>query len=82
LRRIGFTAEDCDDSGSDKLVDSIVAWGDMNTVIERIRAHQSAGADHVCIQVLPGDPRALPLTEWREIAAALPDDVARLKQQR
>jgi 2-methylisocitrate lyase-like PEP mutase family enzyme len=38
-------------SGSDRLVDAIVAWGDMNAVIDRIRAHQSAGADHVC---LPG----------------------------
>ena len=71
LRRLGFADTDLTDSGSDRLVDSIVAWGDLATVIGRIRAHQSAGADHVCIQVLPADPQALPLREWRELASAL-----------
>jgi hypothetical protein len=36
-----------------------------------VRAHHAAGADHVCVQVLPADPRALPLPEWRELAPAL-----------
>jgi probable F420-dependent oxidoreductase len=71
LRRLGFTDADLNDSGSDRLVDAIVAWGDLAAVIDRIRAHQSAGADHVCIQVLPADPQALPLREWHELAAAL-----------
>jgi probable F420-dependent oxidoreductase len=79
LRRLGFADEDFVDGGTDKLVDSIVAWGGMDTLIDRVRAHHSAGANHVCIQVLPRDPRAHPLTEWREIAAALPHDVARPK---
>jgi hypothetical protein len=39
--------------------------------MDRVRAHQAAGADHVCIQVLPPEPQALPVAEWREIAAAL-----------
>ena len=34
-------------------------------------AHHSAGADHVCIQVLTADPKTLPLREWRELATAL-----------
>ena len=71
LRRLGFADKDLVDGGSDQLVDAIVAWGDTTAVIDRVRAHQSAGADHVCIQVLPPDPRALPMTEWREIAAGL-----------
>jgi probable F420-dependent oxidoreductase len=71
LRRLGFTDADLNDSGSDRLVDAIVAWGDLAAVIDRIRAHQSAGADHVCIQVLAADPQALPLREWHELAAAL-----------
>jgi 2-methylisocitrate lyase-like PEP mutase family enzyme len=53
------------------LVDTIVAWGDMTAVIDRVRAHQSAGANHVCIQVLPADAQALPITQWREVASAL-----------
>ena len=71
LRRLGFGDADVVDSGSDRLVDAIVAWGDMTAVIDRVRAHQSAGADHVCIQVLPQDPQALPMPQWREVATAL-----------
>jgi hypothetical protein len=56
--------------GGDRLIDSIVAWGDSNVVGNRIRAHQSAGTDHVCIQVLTANPQSLPLAEWRELAAA------------
>jgi probable F420-dependent oxidoreductase len=69
--RLGFSAHDIADGGSDRLVDSIVAWGDLVSVRERIRAHLDAGADHVCIQALPSDPGRLPLREWRELAAAL-----------
>ncbi|MGH7835118.1 MAG: TIGR03620 family F420-dependent LLM class oxidoreductase, partial [Candidatus Binatia bacterium] len=71
LRRLGFTDEELANGGSDRLVDAIVAWGDMESVIDRVRAHQSAGADHVCIQVLTEDPQALPLPQWRELASAL-----------
>jgi probable F420-dependent oxidoreductase len=70
LRRLGFSEEDLKNSGSDRLVDAIVAWGDMSVIVDRIRAHQSAGANHVCIQVLTADPQALPLMEWRELASA------------
>jgi probable F420-dependent oxidoreductase len=71
LRRLGFGDEEFGNGGSDRLVDAIVAWGDITATIDRVRAHQAAGADHVCIQVLPADPEALPLAEWREIASAL-----------
>ena len=71
LRRLGFSDADFGDGGNDKLVDTIVAWGDLTAVSDRIRAHQSAGADHVCVQVLPRDPQALPMTQWREVASAL-----------
>ena len=57
--------------GSDRLVDAIVAWGDLDAIRSRIRAHQSAGADHVCIQALTANPNSLPLQEWRELASAL-----------
>ena len=64
-------AEDLVDGGSDRLVEAIVTWGDMTAVIDRVRAHQSGGADHVCIQALPSDPQALPMPQWRELASAL-----------
>ncbi|HKA28446.1 MAG TPA: TIGR03620 family F420-dependent LLM class oxidoreductase [Candidatus Binatia bacterium] len=71
LRSLGFGDDDIRDDGSDRLVDAIVAWGDVDALRDRVRAHHAAGADHVCVQVLPADPRALPLAEWRELAPAL-----------
>lgn len=72
LRRLGFTDDDWADpkAASDRLVDAVVAWGDVDTIVRRVAEHHAAGADHVCIQVLRAD-RDLPLTEWRELAAAL-----------
>jgi probable F420-dependent oxidoreductase len=71
LRRFGLTEEDLAGGGSDRLVDAIVAWGPTEAVVGRVRDHLDAGADHVCIQVLDPDARALPLAGWRELAAAL-----------
>ena len=71
MRRLGFGDSDLIKSGSDRLIDAIVAWGDLAAITDRIRAHQSAGASHVCVQVLPADPQALPFREWRELASAL-----------
>jgi probable F420-dependent oxidoreductase len=71
LRRLGFGDADLRDGGSDGLVDAIVAWGDVGVVVDRVRAHHEAGADHVCLQVLPREATALPLAEWRTLAAAL-----------
>jgi probable F420-dependent oxidoreductase len=52
LRWLGFTEDDLADGGSDRLVDAIVAWGDENAIVRRVRDHLDAGADHVCIQVV------------------------------
>lgn len=71
LRRLGWGDEDLGDGGSDKLVDAIVAWGDEAAIVERVRAHLDAGADHVCVQVLDTDFAALPLEQWRALAPAL-----------
>jgi probable F420-dependent oxidoreductase len=72
LRRLGFSDDDWADpkAASDRLVDGVVAWGDLDRVVARVREHFDAGADHVCVQVLRPD-RDLPLVEWRELAAAL-----------
>ena len=70
LRRLGFDDADFVDGGSDRLVDAIVAWGDLEAVKARVDAHLDAGADHVCVQVLTDDPRALPQAGWREVASA------------
>jgi probable F420-dependent oxidoreductase len=69
--RLGFEESDVKDGGSERLIDAIVAWGDLDSIRNRVRAHHAAGADHVCVQVLTKDPQALPLSEWRELASAL-----------
>jgi probable F420-dependent oxidoreductase len=67
--RLGFTPNDLADGGSDRLVDALVAWGDVDAIRERIAEHYQAGADHVCIQALTADPMALPRAEWRALAS-------------
>jgi probable F420-dependent oxidoreductase len=65
--RFGYQPEEVEAGGSDRLVDDLVAWGDVTAVADRIRAHYAAGADHVCVQVLGGSS-SVPLLEWRAIA--------------
>ena len=70
-KRQGFTDDDIANGGSDRLVDALVVWGDEAAIAARVQQHRDAGADHVCIQVLTSDPRALPVDEWRTLAPAL-----------
>jgi probable F420-dependent oxidoreductase len=69
LRRLGYSEDDLAHGGSDRLVDDVVAWGDADRIRARIDEHFAAGADHVCIQVLPRGE--LPRAAWRELAPAL-----------
>jgi 2-methylisocitrate lyase-like PEP mutase family enzyme len=52
-------------------VDAIVAWGDEAAISDRVKAHHDAGADHVCIQVLPADGTSIPMESWQRLAPAL-----------
>ncbi|MEO6122589.1 MAG: LLM class F420-dependent oxidoreductase [Ilumatobacteraceae bacterium] len=72
LRRLGWGDDDLLNGGSDKLVDAIVVWGDVDAVVERVKDHLARGADHVCVQVLPVTPTGLPMDAWRSLAAAIP----------
>jgi probable F420-dependent oxidoreductase len=71
MLRHGFRDEDLADGGSDRLVDAMVAHGDVDAVVSRIEQHRQAGADHVCVQFLRPDPTELPLAEWRSLAEAV-----------
>ncbi len=69
LLRVGLSEDDVSGGGSDHLLDAVVAWGDVEAIRDRVRAHLHAGADHVCVQPLPaGDFR---LEALRELAPAL-----------
>jgi probable F420-dependent oxidoreductase len=73
LRRLGYGDDDLGDATrppSDRMVDAIVAWGTIEQVLARVKAHFDAGASHVSIQVLDHDFMALPMRQWRELAAA------------
>jgi len=70
LRDFGFDDDDFAGNGSDRLVDAIVAWGDIDTIARRVAAMRDAGADHVCIQVIRPDDE-IPRVDWRELAPAL-----------
>ena len=69
LKRFGFT-EDEITKQEDRLVDAIVAWGSLDTVVAAVKGHLDAGANHVCIQVLTDKPGTLPMREWQELADA------------
>ncbi|MEU4244244.1 LLM class F420-dependent oxidoreductase [Actinoplanes sp. NPDC026619] len=69
LRRLGFAEADLAGDGSDRLIDSLVAWGDETAIADRIAEHHQAGATQVCIQVLTPDFHALPMEQWRRLAA-------------
>jgi len=70
LRRFGFGDDDFANQGSDRLVDAIVAWGDLDAIGKRVQAMRDAGADHVCLQPVRPDDE-VPHAEWRELAGML-----------
>ena len=70
LRNFGFGDDDFADAGSDRLIDAIVAWGDDGAIVRRVEEMRSAGADHVCIQVIRSDDE-MPSADWRRLAPAL-----------
>lgn len=83
LLRHGFTESDLKNEHgvpSDRLVDAICAWGDLESIARRVAEHFDAGADHVGIQVLKEDLTALPSAEWREIASLVPRFSSRTNQ--
>jgi probable F420-dependent oxidoreductase len=70
--RLGFTKDDLEDGGSDRLIDTFFAWGDEATIRSRIDAFHDAGADHVALQSIETGPREdLPRETWRRLASLL-----------
>lgn len=71
VKELGFTEDDLADGGTDRFVDAVVAWGDAERIVDRVKAHLDAGADHVAVQALPTEKRGVPEDQWRELAPAL-----------
>lgn len=72
LLRSGFSTDELAHV-SDRLFDAIIAWGDEEAIMRRVEEHFSAGADHVCVQVLVADQMVFPREQWRRLAAACND---------
>ena len=71
LSRLGWSDGDIANEGSDRLIDAVIAWGDADAIVARVKAHLDAGADHVCVQ-LRAESSADPAVEgYRELAAGL-----------
>jgi len=67
LLRLGYAEEELE-TGSDRLVDELVAWGDDAAVAARLREHLAAGADQVAVQLL--GPEEERLDGFARVAAA------------
>lgn len=66
--RLGFTDAQIDER-SDEFVDALVAWGDADAARARVDEHLAAGADHVCVQLLPpGQPFGVDLDALEPVA--------------
>jgi len=66
----GFGPADWDPPYSDRLVDSLVAWGSAEQVRARIAEFHAAGADHVAIIPLGADGADLPTATLEALAPA------------
>ncbi|MDE2596647.1 MAG: TIGR03620 family F420-dependent LLM class oxidoreductase [Sphingomonadales bacterium] len=70
--RLGFSEAEID-GANDRLVDALFAWGSLDAIAARVKAHHDAGADHVCLQLITGKgldiDAAIP--GWRELAGLI-----------
>ena len=73
LRRLGWSDDDIANDGSDRLIDAVIAWGDVDAIVARVKAHLDAGADHVCVQLRAESSADPALEGYRELAAAMLD---------
>lgn len=67
LEREGWEEADLEGGGSDRLIEALVLQGSPERIADGLRAHLGAGADHISLQVIAGDPGEA----HRQIAAAL-----------
>jgi probable F420-dependent oxidoreductase len=70
LMRLGFEASDFENGPSERLLDAVVAMGDVDAIAARLEAHRDAGADHVCIH--PLHPEGLSVPHWPTLEALAP----------
>lgn len=70
LRRLGWSDEDIGNDGSDRIIDAVIAIGDVDAIVRRVRDHLDAGADTVCLQIRAEKSTDPAIEAYREIKAA------------
>ena len=70
LRRLGWTDDDIANDGSERMIEAVIAIGDVDAIVSRIRAHLQAGADTVCLQLREEKSADPALAAHAEIKAA------------
>ena len=68
---MGFTEDDVANGGSDRLIDALVAHGDPETVVAKLREHLDAGADQVAIQARGDESDPTGITQLQQLAPLL-----------
>lgn len=66
----GFTQDDIVAPGSDRLIDTLIAWGDVTAIQDRIDDLHAAGADHVALIPLATDGRQAHIPVLEALAPA------------
>jgi probable F420-dependent oxidoreductase len=70
LLRLGYDETDVAGDGSNRLIDDLVLHGTPEAIAAGLAGHFAAGADHVAIQVLPGQGEG-PMPGLRTLAGQL-----------
>lgn len=70
LRRLGWSDADIESDGSDRLLDAVIAIGDVDAIVRRVNDHLDAGADHVCVQIRAEKSTDPATGAYSELAAA------------
>lgn len=71
LVALGWSDDDLNPPGSDRLFDEMVVWGDDEEIARKLRRHLDAGADHVAVSVLMPTSDRAPTAELRRLAPLL-----------
>lgn len=70
LRRMGWSDEDIANDGTDRLLEAVIAIGDVDHIVGRIREHLESGADTVALQLREEKSADPALAAYAEIIAA------------
>ena len=71
LERLSWPLADLEGTGSDRLFDAVVAWGDDETIARKLLEHRAAGADQVVVNVITPTPDVAPTADLRRLAPLL-----------